>query len=331
MTDDKKPTDEFGDIDWDQALSEWETTSFDPEVAKDVATTKPGALAGASRPLYRPPTGPAIRPRPVVPVVERIWPLEEDGTAATRIARVPDELLQNQGEPGAAPHSEPAIFELTPRPPLATVPADEEAGPAPLDDASAAMDSTPRPDDDALPAQGPPLLVPEVRRYDPNEVTEVTTEAHPARVRPSIAAEPLEDAPATPRPPRSATVHPPPAAPFGKTRTWTDERPATEWLSTAAREAFEARAIWLEQEARALVDHVARARGLLACSEILATVGDRERAQALAAEARDLVPSLPLAHRQARALMPSSPSDREDYVEALDAEANRSVDERGIL
>lgn len=51
MTDDKKPTEEFGDIDWDEALTEWEQTSFDPEVAKDRATAKPGALAGASRPL----------------------------------------------------------------------------------------------------------------------------------------------------------------------------------------------------------------------------------------------------------------------------------------
>src|SRR5262249_11738103 len=55
MTDDKKP-EELVEIDWDEALAEWEKTSFVPEVAKDVVTDKPAALAGSVRPLYRPPT-----------------------------------------------------------------------------------------------------------------------------------------------------------------------------------------------------------------------------------------------------------------------------------
>jgi len=57
MTDDKKKLPEdFADVDWDKALSEWDTGSLQPEVAKDVVSGKPaaqpGAGAGASRPLY---------------------------------------------------------------------------------------------------------------------------------------------------------------------------------------------------------------------------------------------------------------------------------------
>ena len=68
MTDDKKLPDGLEDVDWDQALSEWENKTFVPEVAKDVATDKPGALSGGpvSKPLYRPPTG-AQPPRPKPP------------------------------------------------------------------------------------------------------------------------------------------------------------------------------------------------------------------------------------------------------------------------
>ena len=44
MTDEKKLPDGLEDIDWDQALSEWENKSFVPEVAKDVSTDKPGTL-----------------------------------------------------------------------------------------------------------------------------------------------------------------------------------------------------------------------------------------------------------------------------------------------
>ena len=36
MTDEKKKLPEdFADVDWDKALSEWDTGSFSPEVAKD--------------------------------------------------------------------------------------------------------------------------------------------------------------------------------------------------------------------------------------------------------------------------------------------------------
>jgi predicted Zn-dependent protease len=65
--------------------------------------------------------------------------------------------------------------------------------------------------------------------------------------------------------------------------------------------AWQARATWLEEEARASVDRVVKARGLLVASELQALAGDGAHAQSLAGEARDLAPTHPLPHRQARA------------------------------
>jgi cellulose synthase operon protein C len=307
MTDEKKP-DEFGDIDWDEALTEWEKTSFVPEVAKDMSTDKPGALAGAHRPLYRPPpVSPAAKPRPVMPAPVRVWSPgeEEEATEATRIARVPDELLRSEGAPASPSRGGLGqLFDSPLRRPPATGPGETEA-------------------DDAEPHPRPAaLLVPKLRQYDPNEVTEVVAnEAGPAQLR-STAAGSTERSGLL-EAEQTATLRPPVVkAPPVETRSWGDEKPASEWLSPAVRAAFETRAEWIEKEARALDDPEERARGLLSCSELAATVGDRERAQALAAEARDLAPSLALAHKQARALMPSARSDREDYVEALDVEVS---------
>ena len=58
MTDEKKPPEPLEGFDWDQALSEWDSKDFAPEVAKDTSTEKPAGLSGssASKPLYRPPT-----------------------------------------------------------------------------------------------------------------------------------------------------------------------------------------------------------------------------------------------------------------------------------
>ncbi|HEV3193403.1 MAG TPA: hypothetical protein VGY54_23005, partial [Polyangiaceae bacterium] len=56
MTDEKR-RDGLEDIDWDEALAEWENTAFSPEVAPDVVPEKPEPAA-ASKPLYVPPTAP---------------------------------------------------------------------------------------------------------------------------------------------------------------------------------------------------------------------------------------------------------------------------------
>src|SRR5262249_46857273 len=86
--------------------------------------------------------------------------------------------------------------------------------------------------------------------------------------------------------------------------------------------SFRARVVWLEEEARSIVDPVARGRALLAVSELAALVGDRERAYHFALEARDAAPSLPLAWRQTRQL--NAPSDPQQHAEELDAEASQS-------
>jgi hypothetical protein len=67
-------------------------------------------------------------------------------------------------------------------------------------------------------------------------------------------------------------------------------------------DAWRVRAAWLEDEARASVDRVVKARGLLLASELFARAGDDLRAHDLAVEARDLAPTHPLPHRQARAI-----------------------------
>jgi cellulose synthase operon protein C len=65
--------------------------------------------------------------------------------------------------------------------------------------------------------------------------------------------------------------------------------------------AWQARALFIEEEARSSLDRNAKARGLLLASELYAVTGDEQRSYALAVEARDLAPTHPLVHRQVRA------------------------------
>ncbi len=171
------------------------------------------------------------------------------------------------------------------------------------------------------PSQSPSILVPADRRFDPDDDTII---GHGRDILAGLSRAPVSD--------RNRTV--PPAAPasvpadraeasglrdVSPERRWDGERPASDWLDESARTRLRERAAWLEEEARALPEGVATARGLLACSEILAILGDRDRAEALATEARDKAPSLALAHRQSRGLM-AFPPDPELLREALDIE-----------
>jgi tetratricopeptide (TPR) repeat protein len=167
-----------------------------------------------------------------------------------------------------------------------------------------------------------PLAPPEAPTRGPARSPDAAAPAPPPPASAAPAPPPRASAAPT-EAPDAVSAAPPPSAlrvTVPRQSSWEDEHPAGTWLSDTAREAFVARAAWLEEEARALPDKVSIARGLLACSEILATTGDRDRAYALAAEARDLAPSVALAHRQARALLPT-PVDEADYVGALEAEA----------
>jgi cellulose synthase operon protein C len=101
------------------------------------------------------------------------------------------------------------------------------------------------------------------------------------------------------------------------------ERPVSRWLDEQKTNSFRARVVWLEEEARAIVDPIARGRALLAVSELAALVGDRERAYRAALEARDAAPSLPLTWRQTRQLA-STQEEPQVLAEELDAEAAHS-------
>ena len=103
--------------------------------------------------------------------------------------------------------------------------------------------------------------------------------------------------------PSLSSLPPGPSAPAAAPIELDAERPAQGWLeSDGSNEAVEARAIWLEEEARALDDKAARARGLLIVSELRAMLGQREAALVLASEAREESPETALAHRQVRGL-----------------------------
>ncbi len=251
MTDAKKPG-PIDDIDWDEALAEWEGKGLAPEVAAEI----PDASAPerpTSRRLYRPPSVP---PPPLA--------------APAKVPRPPPPLRRNE-EPQRAVSAPAAIAEgdgVSPFPAYRdaelTLPASEE-----ILDAALPIELGSMPEeivDDAL------------------LTGNLIDEALPAM------------------------------------RGWDDEKPASFWLDEAARSAMESRVEWLEQEARLRADKTQRARGLLVCSELLATLGDREKAFSLAAEGRDVAPTVVLSHRQARALM-SWPPDPDDHLEALDAEA----------
>jgi tetratricopeptide (TPR) repeat protein len=226
---------------------------------------------------------------------------DDDGDGATIISKVPHELLRG----------------VKPPPPV----------PRPI-----SRSPVPR-------APGPPRFAPEVPEMRPTQATipatdELYGDPPPTVSVPAPSLSPPEEAeaeapqPDVEAPPDEGTAPaqaPPtrPVRPEDPSRSWSHERPASAWLTEDTRAALEARAAWLEEEARSTVDKLVRARGLLACSEILATVGDLAHAEELAREARTLAPSLALAHRQARGLM-ASPPDPDATLAALDGEIKAS-------
>src|SRR5262249_53306911 len=75
--------------------------------------------------------------------------------------------------------------------------------------------------------------------------------------------------------------------------------------------------------AEANEDRAARARGLLAASELFAICGHDETARAVASEARELAPSHPMIHRQTRGLMAQA-GDWRGVLDALEHEVRVS-------
>jgi predicted Zn-dependent protease len=423
MTDDKsdgegkKRPEEAGEVDWDSALSDWETKTFVPEVAKDVMTDKPASLSGntVSRPLYRPPVpspkgGKGPPPPPARPPPPRVGLIDDDDDeqGATVISTIPRELLKRKEPPRPRPpapapsrsgglgqffarddrresgasndeagsksatRARDELRDDGARGPEGAPPKAERSGVGPLRRPSAGAGpaepadgemfdpfAEPRPEQLTIPAESelaelldspaierpsPSLLSPDARRYDPEEETVVgrlddilpggapssksspasrrATTPPPLPVPPSFqppSFQPPSFQPPSFQPPSFPPRHEESVREVAADRRWDDERPAATWLDESARAAFRERAAWLEQEARALDDDESRGRALLTCSEILATAGDRDRAEMLAKEARDLAPGLALAHRQVRGLIPPS-LDASELLEALDSE-----------
>src|SRR5690606_4049283 len=104
------------------------------------------------------------------------------------------------------------------------------------------------------------------------------------------------------------------------------ERPALEHLGAQGSPGErEQRAEWLEIEAKAQRDPAARARLLLAASEVRALLGARAEARRLAMQAAHHQPAPPFAARQARALHQSH-GDVSALSRALAEEARTSAE-----
>jgi tetratricopeptide (TPR) repeat protein len=312
MTDRKKP-DELEGLDWDEALAEWEEKSFAPEVARDVVTDKPANLGGspAQRPLYRPTGAPAAAP-PTAPSLPTSAPRspfddDEDGDGDTIIAMVPEEILRRH-RPGGSTSSRGGLSQMFARETPPDTPPASGSGRA-SSDVSDVMTSAPSVPSNAASAPSVPS--------NAASAPSVPSNLEPARWNEDETF--IRKAPSIPPTMEVAAARVAAAQSDRPVPAWSDERPADAWLDGAGRTSVEERARWLEEEARALADKTDCARGLLACSELWAIAGERGRAHALAAEARELAPSMALAHRQARALMPWPP-DPDDYVDSLDEE-----------
>ncbi len=111
---------------------------------------------------------------------------------------------------------------------------------------------------------------------------------------------------------------PPPSA-------FADEEDASAMLvRLQQRDAWAARAEWLRAEALLDDDKATRARGLLVVSELFAMSGEEQNARAAADQARELVPNMPMAHRQARGLS-AREADWTAVLDVIEAEARATV------
>jgi tetratricopeptide (TPR) repeat protein len=323
MTDEKR-REGLEDIDWDEALAEWETTAFVPEVAPDVKLEKPEPVA-ASKPFYLPPSAPP------------------KSSGALKIS----------APPKAAAPPKASAPPPTAAPPRAKPPAHQAArapSDAPPPSVAVSQDSD---DQKTIIASVPAELL---RQREQHRLRHLSggglgqlfgqrppQSAPPQNLRESAVSDPFSalgserPAPATDEAPTSATIVVEESKVRGKSlapaqaaavvrpgvpapsRTWKDEKAASAWLDDATRSGLEERVSWLEPEARSLADKSGRAFALIACSELLATLGERERAHALASEACKLAPSRAIGHCQARALM-SWPPDPDDYLDSLKRE-----------
>jgi len=369
VTEEKKLPDELRELNWDEAIGEWERLSFDPnpeEGAEEQPESRRPPATTTEQPapprLYRPPKLPDVpEPSDTVPTA-----LDVEDDSQPRLG------MLSSSRPTAAPPPRPAshgglgqlfhrddrrsstlpppggvqerlaqlrlaldamVSEETelpkPRAPMPTLPADDEVrnvtaeGDEDANAATTIQPRGPRSGESVRPSRPASQALPSQRVRLPG----AEASSRPSDGPPGQLADGERQAPSTPpsRPPAPIT------GPSADGRTVEEAlrasvpqegRPASDWLSPAARAVLGARAAWLEEEARSQRDTPTRARTLLTCSELRAMLGEQGSAQALAEQAYELAPSLGLARRQARMLMASTSSP--EYFRALDAEATKS-------
>ncbi len=299
MTDGNKKGPRDG-ADWDTALEEWDEKAFSSEVGRgEKSNTPPLALRvgtpsdRTARPLYRPPVAPAAPPelpragpkRPPLP--PRPAPAPSVHSAPTRAAfavtrpqppppidGAVDIFLDDEDDEPPVPSVRPNVQSdeegtqgpTTQRQPSTMDLGVSDVGPPPS--AAAFLLKSPS-------RSAPAMLAPATREHDPDAETSI------GYLDPKVRA--LAEARAQTRETRPESG---------------SEAPSKMPRSIPAGSM---RAQWLEAEAAARTG-AARARLLLAASEICAIEGDSERAFQLASEARSTAPELLLAHKQARGL-----------------------------
>jgi len=159
-----------------------------------------------------------------------------------------DPFAEPQARPKELPtvHPPPMALDEPPRPPQSTSPAFDDALP-----------------EEAIPSTNAPSRPPPPS--EPERVQSVTSEV-----------EELHEFEA----PKLPSIAPRAVAEIE------DERSAASWLDEETIASLRDRAVWLEAEARNVVDKIGSAKLLLAVSELRAVVGDASEAMQLADEAR---------------------------------------------
>lgn len=333
---DKNVPIDFGDIDWDSALEEWDKNAFSPEIAPDAESSKAAVASGADAKEAAVAAGPkadakeaAVAASPKADAKEAVFaaPAAEAHRALPSDMRAPAEpprapLVPPKPLPLPLPPSSRALPRpadlrkpnLPPR--IAARPAAPPSAPA----------SAPKPSgpllpslsvlelDDASASAKMPAALPAVDLELDDDDAAGAESARPVSIEIDDDVAPNASGAASPPSTRDRSRTPSKAA-----DALLDAPPMMDLPSDATDPAgLRARAEWLAEEALAEADPARRARALLAVSELFALAGDVDRARTHAVEAHALRSDHPLAARQARQLAATTP---DALAAALDEEA----------
>ena len=252
--------------------------------------------------LPQKPKAPAVAAKPVVPAMTEAQQAEEDGLF--------DALLDESQPVAEAPASKGAKSMAGPSSVATTL-----RTPKPAPAVSAKAEEKPAASVAAPSVRSPETGVASMNPEEEAALAELLEESENADV--SSAEELVEsegdEAPISVL--THASLHPAPP------KTFPNEEDANARLIQAQkRDAWAARAAWMQAEARLLEDNASRARMLITVAELYAMAGDESAAFAAATEARDLAPQLPLSHQQVRALLERA-GEPKSVLESLDFES----------